>query len=26
MSTLQFNGTASDYIAVPDSADFSVHY
>jgi hypothetical protein len=24
MSTLQFNGTASDYIEIPDSADFSV--
>jgi hypothetical protein len=24
VSTLQFNGTASDYIEIPDSADFSV--
>ncbi|MBV8175210.1 MAG: hypothetical protein JO151_11695 [Verrucomicrobia bacterium] len=24
MSTLQFNGTASDYIEIPDGADFSV--
>ena len=24
MSTLQFNGTASDYIEIPDSTDFSV--